>query len=111
MALVMAPEAGPFEPAQPGSVLSPPCPSLWWFGSYSLVVPFPSPSQYGFYFCGFNKNFTSSSGLGWWGQCSWGLVSTYIYSFPSSGGLSRAGVSCPQPFEYPGSWEEHLGSP
>lgn len=59
MALVMAPEAGPLEPAQPIGPVSPahPPPVAWL---PLLGTPFPSPSQYGFYFCGFNKNFTSS---------------------------------------------------
>lgn len=62
MALVMAPEAGPLEPAQPIGLVSPAHPPLVaWLPL--LGTPFPSPSQYGFYFCGFNKNFTSSSAL------------------------------------------------
>lgn len=87
MALVMVPEAGPHPgPTHLGSVLSPsPAFSLWWLGSHSLVAPSPIPSQYGFYFCGFNKNFISSSGFGWWGQWSWGLVSACIIPLPGPG--------------------------
>ena len=102
MALVMALEARP-----PGSCSLNPILSLWWPGSHSLVAPFPSPSQYCFYFCGFNKNFTSSSGLGRWGQCSWDLVSACVYASPNSGGLSRAMGTSPQPFTRPGSGEEY----
>lgn len=71
MALVRAPE-----PAQLGSVLCPVTPPLSFLLSPVawlplLGGPYPSPSRYGFYFCGFNKNFTNYSGLGWWGQWSW----------------------------------------
>lgn len=105
MALVMAPEAG-LPPSHSNlalfSVLSchPPLlsplllPPVAWFPL--LGGPYPSPSRYGFYFCGFNKNFTRYSGLGWWGQRSWGR-GLWLLPIPHQTLLGQMGVGHSSP--------------
>lgn len=65
------PSAHPHAPT-PGGLI----PSPWW--PHSLA-----PHDNGFYFCGFNKNYTSSSGLAGGGPWSWGLVASSLNPNPS----------------------------